>query len=215
MAVDSLAKKFFHQYPKQTFPAKKTILTASQDPINIYYLANGFVRQIVNSASGDELTIHIYTPGSYFPMSNVLNQQSNRYIFQTITDATVYLIPKKDIEIFLRQNPDQLWGLTQRLSAGLEGLSQRIELLTVSNAEQRVASAIAFFAKHLGEENNTGLELTIRLTHREIAAMAGLSRERTSLELEKLSKLRILSTEKKYISILNYKKLISIAQNDL
>jgi CRP/FNR family transcriptional regulator len=190
--VDSEANKFFYKFPKQIFPAKKLILIADPEPENIYYLAEGFVRQVVNSAKGDELTIHIYAPGSYFPMSSVLNQQSNRYIFQSITDATIYLIPKKEIESFLRQNPDQLWRFTQRLSAGLEGLAQRIELLTVSNAAQRVASAIVFFAKHLGEENLKGLELTIRLTHREIATMAGLSRERTSLELEKLVQLDLI-----------------------
>ncbi len=108
-----------------------------------------------------------------------------------------------------------MWRFTQRLSAGLEGLAQRIELLTVSNAAQRVASAIVFFAKHLGEENLKGLELTIRLTHREIATMAGLSRERTSLELEKLVQLDLIKIHKQRIMVTNFKKLLSLAQSQL
>ena len=201
------AQSHFSRFPKKILRKGKVIIEAEETPDEVFYLKKGYVRAFSLSPQGVELTLHIFTPGSYFPMIFILNEIKNRYYFETLTEAEIYVIPKGKIISFLRKNPAVLEDLTSRLLRGLDKMMLRIEYLVYSSAKVRVNSTLMFLARHFGKKEGIMIKISLPVTHREIAAFAGISRETVSRELEKMQKDKTISYKKQFISIKYIDKL--------
>lgn len=198
---------FFSRFPKKILKKGEVIVEAEETPEEAFYLKKGYVRAYAMSPQGIELTLHIFTPGSYFPMMFILNDLKNRYYFEALTQSEIFVIPKGKIISFLRKNPAVLEDLTSRLLRGLDKMTLRIEYLVYSSAKVRVSSALMFLARHFGKKEGTIIKISLPFTHREIAAFAGISRETVSRELEKLQEDNIIGYKKQFITIKYINKL--------
>jgi hypothetical protein len=72
----------------------------------MYYLKEGYVRQYAKSPKGDLLYLHIYKPGSFFPLMWLYTDLEVRYFYETITTTRVVKAPMPDIKEFISKNPD-------------------------------------------------------------------------------------------------------------
>lgn len=194
-------ESFFLRFPKKILKKGEVIVEAEETPEEAFYLKKGYVRAYTMSPQGIELTLHIFTPGSYFPMMFILNDLENRYYFEALTQSEIFVIPKGKIISFLRKNPAVLEDLTSRLLRGLDKMMLRIEYLVYSSAKVRVSSALMFLTHHFGKKAGTIIKISLPFTHREIAAFAGISRETVSRELKKLQKDKIIGYKKQFITI--------------
>ena len=70
--VQSKIQKFFIQFPSQKYGKGEIILHPEDNPLGAYYLAKGHVREYAISPQGIEVTIHIFNPHSFFPMTWIL-----------------------------------------------------------------------------------------------------------------------------------------------
>lgn len=192
---------FFSPFPNRVYKKGDVIIDADETPDEACYLKNGYVRAYALSPQGIELTLHIFTPGSYFPMIFILNNIKNRYYFEALTQTEIHIVPKSKLISFLRKNSAIMEDLTTRLLSGLDKMMMRIEYLVFSSAKVRVISALMFLARHFGKQEGEFLKISLPFTHREIAAFAGISRETVSRELEKMQKDKLISYKKQYITI--------------
>lgn len=204
--------RLFSSSRKYTYARSKVILTPNEPVTGGYYLASGYVRQYGLSPTGAELTIHIFTPGSLFPLMWIVNDIPNRYYFEALEKTTIYLAPKEDIVHFFQSN-EKLWGpVVKRLLDGLDKVSSRLELLAYEKAPLRIISTLIYLARHFGKQTRKGIMITLRFSHRDIATFAGMSRETVSRELEKLNKKGLISSYKRFLLVPNIEKLKQIMQ---
>ncbi|MBI4226610.1 Crp/Fnr family transcriptional regulator [Candidatus Roizmanbacteria bacterium] len=182
---------FFLQFPRvkmQKGDAIKVDKTSSE----AFYLKKGHVREYTFSPQGVELTLHVFAPGSFFPMTEVLAGIKNRYYYEALTSVELYETPKEKVIKLLRQEPEIMADLSRRLLLGLDKLLMRIEYLTFGRAETKVVATLLFISRHFGVKKGDEVELNQPFTHRDIAAFAGISRETASRELEKLQRRKLL-----------------------
>ncbi len=203
MAVDveNAIKLFAQTFSPHTYK-KNEILFHPGQPINTaFYLKHGYVKMYGVSTDGVETTIHIFIPGSYFPMISIIGQGENKYYFEALSPVQGYIIPKDQLIAFLKKHPEVLFDLTSRIVTGLEKLVFRMEQLTHEKAEKKVASSLLYLAKHFGED--TGGEITIQevFTHKDIASLAGMTRETASRAWKKLEKNGIVRYHKRNIIV--------------
>ncbi len=86
--------KFFDSFPQKKFEKGEIFLDANTKPYGIYYLKQGAVRQYIVSKEGKELTMHFYTPGSFFPLFWAMNNDLPDYFLQSITATVLHIVPK-------------------------------------------------------------------------------------------------------------------------
>src|SRR4030042_2035731 len=147
---------------------------------------------------GNELTLNIYKPGTFFPMFWAIGDVPNQYSFQAMTQVSLNKAPKKEFIEFLRSNPAVLFDLTQRIMRGVDGLITNIRHFLVGNSNKRIASTLLMASKRFGKKTDKGkIIISLSLTHQDIADLAGMTRETTSLAIERLSKLKILKQVKR------------------
>lgn len=171
------------------------ILRAEDVPYGVYYLKAGYVRQYLLSPSGETFIVHIYKPGSFFPLTWILNDTPNVYHFEAINPVTVVRVSKDVFLAFLKDHPDALFYATQRLTLGLSGFVSRVAQLVLDDAYTKTILLLLYYAENFGEAIPEGIALTIPLTHREIASWIGTTRETASLQVENLVKKGLLITK--------------------
>ena len=207
-SIQNKIKNFFTKFPLQRYSKGEIVLHPEDNPSGAYYLASGHVREYAISPQGIEVTIHIFNPHSFFPMTWILSDIPNRYYYEAFTDVELYSAPKDKIMSFLKQEPDVVFDLTQRIFSGVDKLTARIEHLAFGKAYTRVVSVLIYLARHFGEKkDDNSVVFKYKLTHREIASLAGISRETASREWEKLQEQSLISYVDQMISIKDLKKL--------
>jgi len=192
---------FFASYPTIVYKKGETILRAEDSPLGVYYLKSGYVHQYIISPSGETFMVHIYKPGSFFPLMWVVNDTPNIFHFDAMTGTHIVRAPKDIFIAFLKDHPDALYYATQRLAAGLSGLVNRVGQLVLDDAYTKTILLLLYYADNFGEETAEGLALKLPLAHREIASWIGTTRETASLQVETLQKKGIITTHGRLLII--------------
>lgn len=205
--VKTKVDAFFEKHKRQTYKKGELLIRADDDPAGIFYLTQGIVRQYAITKDGDEQTVTLYKTPSFFPMMWALANLPNTYYFEAMTQVTVWRAPKDDVLAFLRAEPDVLLDLTTRLYRGMHGLLTRIQYLQTGNAMANIVFAILNTAHRFGEHQSSNKATTLRITHRELAALTGLTKETISREMTKLEAQGLVKNTNHVVTIPNIKLL--------
>lgn len=192
---------FFAPYQSMSYKKGEPILRAEDAPFGVYFLEKGYVRQYLLAPSGETFIVHIYKPGSFFPLTWIIADAPNVYHFEAMTPVTIVRAPKGEFVDFLKEHKDALYYAMQRLSLGLSGFVSRVAQLVLDDAYTKTILLVLYYAENFGEKTPHGIELTIPLTHREIAAWIGTTRETASLQAETLVSQGLLKTKGRLLII--------------
>lgn len=187
MIQNNKVVEFFRQFTPLKYKKGEIILRPFDERIGLCYLETGYVRQYATTLVGQTLILHVFRPGSYFPMTWAVNETNNLYYFEAVTGVTLWRAPRVEAAAFFQENPDILYEFTSRLLLGVSGMLARFESIVTDSAYRKTAGLVHYFATTFGEKGAKGeVVLSVALPHREIAAWIGTSRETASLSIEKL-----------------------------
>jgi CRP/FNR family transcriptional regulator len=203
-SLDSIALAF----PQLSFTPKTIILDPVKALNDVYYLEEGFVRMYLLSEDGEELTLHVFRKGTYFPLMLILTDSPNKYYFEAVTPVFVRKIPKNKIITILKENPDILFDLSTRLSGGIMGYLVKVESLLLHDAYKRVISILNYLGERFSETLPDGsVKINMSITHYLLSTWVGLTRETVSRQIEKLEKEGWIVSKDNTITIKNFEAL--------
>ena len=202
-------EEFFSQFKHLTYKKGEILIRADDEPQGIFYLKSGTVRQYSISKDGEEQTLTLYKPISYFPMMWAINNTPNAYYFEALTDVEVYRAPRDAVLEFIKKEPDVLYDLTSRIYSGMHGLLSRMEYLLFSSAYNKILFTLINNATRFGVCENG--EIRLHMTHKDIAAFSGLTKETISREIKKLEEKGLVKNQNQLLII----KDVKILENEL
>jgi CRP-like cAMP-binding protein len=216
----SKLNQFFLQYPAKSLDKGQSVLEVDSKLTHILFLTEGFVRQYAVSKEGQEFTLNIFEPFSFFPLNLAFHREVNPYYFEAFSPIKFNRAPIADVEKFIQENPDVLFDLIQRITSGLNGMLYRMESLMFGSAKEKVAAALflcgaRFGAAHAPIDQCPHDEVPVdqvklvdfKLTHQQIAFMTGLTRETVSVEMGKLKKEGLVDYQQQRICLLKPQEL--------
>lgn len=197
--------KFLKHYEVKSYRKGEVIINPEKNPSGVFCLKKGVVRCFAISKKGDQLTINVFKAISFFPLWWVINNTSNKYFFDALTDIEVYIVPKATFLHFLQHDSDVSFDLLKRIFRGLDGYFLRMETLLSGEAYAKTVSHLLITAKRFGVKEENGL--IINTSQNEIASLSGLSRESVTREIGKLKKKKLLIYENGAIRIFDLELL--------
>jgi CRP/FNR family transcriptional regulator len=198
---------FFSKYPSKTFKKGDVIISADEQPAGIYYVREGIIRRYYLSEEGTEVTLNLYKPHSFLPMSWVVSDIPNKHWYEALTPVKTWCAPNDAVKVFIKNEPEVVYDLLRRMYIGMDGLWDHMESLSAGNATTKLISTIVVLAKRFGKTTPEGLEISIPLSESELASLAGMSRETASRELKKIKKDHPVLFHKGILTIQNIQSL--------
>lgn len=199
-SVAAKVERAFSKYPRRIYPKGDILVFAGDKPKHIFYLKTGRVRKYDVSYRGDEVVVNVFKSGAFFPMSWALNDEPNHYFYKTETATELYAVPVDNTLQFLRDNPDVVLDLLNRLYRGTEGLLGRMVHLMSGTAKSRLLYELIIECRRFSEPNGLG-DRKLGVSEVDLAARSGLSRETVSREIGKLKDAGLVSLDGKTIVV--------------
>ncbi len=207
--VKHILEAFFSQFPTKRFKKGDSIIRAS-DPIeSIYFLRRGLVRQYLITQEGDDISLHLFKPGSFFPIMLLLSNVENKYYFEAITAVETSRAPADKVLRFIKNEPEILFDLTTRFATGLMGMLVKNEQGLFTDAYKKVLALLLYLCERFGDENRDGTAISLSLTHSDIGSWIGLRRETVSRQMEKLQKKGLVQQKNRTLIIASKEKLLN------
>lgn len=198
---------FFQHGTPRKYKKGEILLRADDPPQGLFLLLKGYVRQYTISSQGNEFTLQIIHPFTYFPLSWILSDIPNTYYFEALTSVEVVRIPPKQARNEIEAYPDTYSPIIKKQVAEYEEIIERMEQIIFSDSYRKVISVLLYLCKHFGSIKRKEIIIKQRFTHHAIATLVGIARETVSVEMTKLKKKKYIRVRKGIISVIQLSQL--------
>jgi len=167
---------------------KNSVILMEDDAKNyMYVIFSGQIKVVRMNPDGKEQILVIRKRGDFFGEMTLLDGKAQPATIVAKENATVGLLSKSDFDTFFMHNETVLKQIISLLCERLRESWMVLRLLSVSDAETRVRAVLTHISSIYGIKDLRGVIIPLKLTHKEIAEFAALTRETVSRLLSRLS----------------------------
>jgi CRP-like cAMP-binding protein len=206
-----ILSEFVRQYPVQSYRKNETIIFQDDQPATLFFIKSGFIKGYDIDSQGDEQLLWIGSPGDIFPIVWAFNiTPTVEYFVTAFTDTEVYAVRRSEFNDFIANNPLALRELTQQLATHLNHTYSQLNFREKSRAEEKVIHSLNYLSQRFGGIHQRPVrEISLPITHQDVASLTGVSRETVTSELKKLKDQGFIYYDK-YQFIVHQKRLEAI-----
>lgn len=168
----------------------------------LYIIARGLVKLSKVDLEGHEKTLAILQPPEFFGEMALLGHASRSATAVTLNEMHAYLLFDDDFRRLISDYPAISLNLTSTLAARLRGTNDEAQVLSYKDAQGRVSYVLLRLYRG-GVVDLSGASALVRLTHQELANLAGTSRETVTRALKALEDEGVIETRPKEIFLLD------------
>ncbi|MEZ4234881.1 MAG: Crp/Fnr family transcriptional regulator [Myxococcota bacterium] len=129
-------------------------------------------------------------------------------------EATLYALPLAELVALLRADPGLAMGLAALTAERRQATEARLASVPYLSAPARMASVLLSLAETFGVRDSRGVIVNLRLTHRDLAGLAGASRETASVALLDWRRDGLVEVEGKRVVLLDQERLAAVARDE-
>lgn len=174
---------------------------------HVYFLRSGVLKLTRELDDNRTLNLGFFSKGDVVGEGAVLGAQERHTNAVVYQDLEVYRIAAADLARIMAGSAEVSRWLAAQSHERRRVLEQRVGVLLFKTAHARIASLLLDLAKTFGVRDSRGTIVNLKLTHRELAAMIGATRETVSFAIVDLRKKGLVETEGKRVILLDEPKL--------
>lgn len=178
------------------FLKNETILLEEESNKFMYIILLGKVKVVRTTEQGKEIIFAIHQEEDFFGELSLIDGKTSNATVMAMEESLIAIISKENFFAILFSQPKVLENLLRILCARLRESWKRIYILNFKEAPQRIKMLFAAMSDEQNQENREGRRIGLKLTHQEIADMAGLTRETVTRVLSRWQKDGLISISK-------------------
>lgn len=193
---------FMRTFPTVRFEKGATILLKHETPEVVFGIKSGFVKGYDIDATGGEQLVWLGAKGDFFPVVWAFSLSQNvQYFFSAFSNVVLYKISRQEFLDFLEHNQSALLEVTKRLVTRLGDATRHLNAAEKTKAEDKIIHSLYFLSLRFGhltsEAGTNEREVTLPVTHQDIASLLGLTRETVTTVLKRLKDAGYIDYDKK------------------
>ncbi|KOV70056.1 cyclic nucleotide-binding protein [Streptomyces sp. AS58] len=196
--------------PMKTYHAGEILYSPTQPSEVLFILKKGRVRVFRVSADGRALTTAIISPGTIFGEMVLLGQHMYDNYAEALDETVVCVMSRADVHKYLLSDARIAARITAILGQRLADLEQRLSDSVFKTVAQRIAATLTTLTSAqppAGPLRPVGRHPQIALTHEQLAALAGTSRETCTKVLREMEERGLLRLARGRITVLDRERL--------
>jgi CRP/FNR family transcriptional regulator, cyclic AMP receptor protein len=201
--------------PMRTYPAGAVLHSPHNQVEALFILKRGRVRIFRLSPDGRALTTAIIQPGTIFGEMVLLGQQMYDNYAEALDEALVCVMNRADVNRFLLSDARISARITEILGRRLAAMERRLSDSVFKSVPQRIAATLCTLADRAQPDRRTGRDGPVQLTvtHEQIAALVGTSRETATKALGEFADQGLLKLKRGRVMVLDPDRLSVEAGN--
>lgn len=176
------------------------ILRPDQQPEMVYVIKEGRAKVSRYSPEGREQILALLEPGDICG-EFALAQAPEPVQVEAFEDTLVCGIHREDFLALIGRRPELMLQVIKVLAERLRVAEEGIADLAFRDVPGRLASLLLRLAQAYGRSTSDGLRLDLRLTHQDMAAMIGATRETVTAVLSRFREGDLVAFNRRHIII--------------
>jgi len=168
----------------------------------LYLLSAGLVKLSKVDLGGHEKTLALLQPPEFFGEMALLGHEQRSATALALTPVHTLMLFRDDFQRLLTAYPAVNLNLTTTLANRLRGMDDEAQVLSYKDAPGRVAYVLLRLYRS-GVVSLNGEGALVRLTHQDLANLAGTSRETVTRALRALEVEGVIETRPKEVTIVD------------
>ncbi len=202
--------KLAHIFVVRAYRKNQIIFLEEETGNYMYLVLSGKVKVTKSGAGGKETILAIHRSGDFFGEMSLLDGKTSPATVSAMEDSKIISVSGADFHKYLLHNEKVMMQIINVLCARLRQVWQT-QSMSSSAAESRIRLAIYQLAKRHGIRDAHGTIIDLKITHQELAEMAGTSRETVTRTLALLKNQGVLEIDQRRITLLDSQALLGDA----
>jgi CRP/FNR family transcriptional regulator len=166
-----------------SYPGAATLFGENEASKGIYLVLSGQVKLSVTSSAGKSLILKIAKPGDILGLSASIGNTPYEATAETLHLSRVAFIRRSDLMNFVSKYPEVYQIVVRQLNQQYHNACEQLRTVGLSaGAHEKIARLILHWSSD-GKTTQAGRQITVPLTHEQIAECVGSSRETVSRTL--------------------------------
>ena len=211
MKPDEMA--MFNREVKDTkYKRGETIYLPGDQSDAVYFVKKGRVKLSSRDKSGKRVTIRVCDPGEPFGEMAAVGEEVRPLEATALDDVWLCWVGRERFTRFAEAHPQIALRLAKVIGLHRQELENRLKDLLFLDVPTRLARTLLKLADKHGRELDDGIQIQIRITHRELAELIGATRETTTAALNRLQRERIVTRRLGKLLITAQQRLRELAE---
>ncbi|MBP7342786.1 MAG: Crp/Fnr family transcriptional regulator [Smithellaceae bacterium] len=184
----------------RSFSKNQTILLENEQPDYFFFVIEGRVKVIRHNKEGKELLLSIHKKYDYFGEMAILDGKTSPATVVAMDSCAIGFIKRENFTRYILTNEKSMHELISLLCSRLRDAWTVLNVLGCTEAGDKVRAALKIFSQKFGTRTKSGVLISTKLTHQDLANFAAVSRETASRILSAMAKAgEIEMIDRKYI----------------
>lgn len=189
------------------FARKGLIYLPNDRSDSVLLLAKGRVKIVNITPEGKQSILALIEPGEVFGELAVFAGGEREEFAEAMEPSTVVLLPADEVRRLIDLYPHLALGVTKLMGLRRRRIERRLKHLLFRSNRERLVHLLLELAEQYGCRGPDGVELTIKLSHHDLASIIGSTRESVTLVLGELAHEGILDVGRRKLLITSLQKL--------
>ncbi|MEK6238886.1 MAG: Crp/Fnr family transcriptional regulator [Planctomycetales bacterium] len=196
------------------FPRKSMVYLPTQEARSVFLLTSGRVKISNITQDGKQAILAFIDPGELFGELAVFDSSEREDYAETMEKSTVVMIPAEEVRLLMEQHAHLSMGVTKLIGLRRRRIERRLKHLLFRSNRERLIHLLLDLAEQYGYHTEQGVQLSIKLSHQDLASVIGSTRESVTVALGELQAERYLRIDRRRITLLQTDRLAAVVSTE-
>jgi CRP/FNR family transcriptional regulator, cyclic AMP receptor protein len=194
-----------------TYPAGAVLFLEKQDPRGVFVLCEGQVKLSISSRGGKTLILRIAKPGEILGLMATMSDSPYEVTAETLHPCQVAFVRRDDFLQFVGKYLEVYQNVVRQLTTLYSGACEQLRTVGLSSsAPEKLARLLLEWSPEV-KDSKQDAPIKLPLTHEEIAAFIGTTRETVTRTLSEFKSRHLVALQGSTLMISNRPALVTIS----
>jgi CRP/FNR family transcriptional regulator len=177
----------------------------------VAFVVSGKLMSSYQSRNGKTGTTGFWCTGDILGAADLGSSTTRMMTLRCLEECIIYTLSYERFNALVRRFPELAQAVIRALSVRLRWVAQLAVTLETQSAFERICAVLCALSERFGAPSERGVLVDIKLTHDDLAAIAGVSRQFANTTLRALEKRGLLATRKRSLILTDLDILEALA----
>ena len=191
------------------FKRGETVYLPADAADGVLLVVSGRIKICHLTPEGKQSILVFVEPGEVFGELSLVDPTVRQEYAEATENTQLVCVPREEVQRCMQKQPDLTMGITKLIGTRRRRVERRLRNLLFHSNRERLIFLLVELIEQYGRRVEGGVELSIKLSHQEMANIIGSTRETVTVVLGELQKEGLIQIARRRVKILDINRLAS------